>query len=64
MKELLCSLLVRFHARTWRERYGPEFREAFLAAPLSLRDIGDCLASAVSSRSHTHRPPPARWRRP
>jgi hypothetical protein len=63
MKTLVCALIVRLHARSWRERYGPEFREAFLAAPLSLRDIGDCLASAVSSRSRIHQPPPAPWRR-
>jgi hypothetical protein len=68
MKALLCALLVRLHSRAWRERFGAEFSEAFLAAPLSPRDLIDCVASAIASRTRVRAPrvaePAAPWRRP
>jgi hypothetical protein len=50
MSPRLADLLVRLHARRWRERYGAEFRALLHEVPATPRVVIDALWSAIASR--------------
>jgi hypothetical protein len=53
MSPVLARLMVKLHARAWRQRYGEEFEELLVDTPLTLGNFLNTAESAVESRKLT-----------